>query len=548
MLMRCAVAESAGAGKAVKILHIEDNPDNRRLVLRLLAAEGYEVLEAEDGLEGIDKAVRENPDLILLDIGLPRFDGYEAAAALRAFPSLATTLVVALTAYTNPGDRERILTAGCNGYIPKPIDVDRFPGQVAEFLRGKREHVEPAEQGGYLRELNQRLVQRLFKKIQELEKANRDVMARSAQLESLHRIGEQITSQLSLVTLAGELLPSLAPRLGFADLEVSLVDSDTGRLVTWPSPGPPKPAPAKEAEGRLLEVPLAIQGRVTGRLRARVVSPDLSAADAEQILRIVASQVAVAAENARLYEGLRRQMDELRAMQAQLVQSAKLAAIGELAANVAHEINNPMTSILGYATLLLDENVESGTRTDYLKTIQSEALRIRETVRALLDFSRQRDFTKERVDVTQAVKDTLALVRRHAALSNIAIQETYDPELPLIDVDVPQCKQVFLNLITNALDAMPHGGTLTVAAAREGELVRVDFGDTGAGIPAPNLGKIFDPFFTTKPAVKGTGLGLSVSLGIIQSHGGTIDVKSEVGKGSLFSVKLPIPTTPPTFT
>ena len=146
-----------------------------------------------------------------------------------------------------------------------------------------------------------------------------------------------------------------------------------------------------------------------------------------------------------------------------------------------------------------------------------------------------------------AVKDTLALIRRHATLSNIAIEEKYDPDLPPVEVDVPQCKQVFLNLITNALDAMPNGGTLTVASVLDGAFVRIDFADTGAGIPAANLEKIFDPFFTTKPAVKGTGLGLSVSLGIIQSHGGTIDVKSEVGKGSVFSVKLPIPTTPRKF-
>ena len=297
----------------------------------------------------------------------------------------------------------------------------------------------------------------------------------------------------------------------------------------------------------MLEVPLAIQGRITGRLQARVMSSELSAADAEQILRIVASQVAVAAENARLYDGLRGQMEDLRATQAQLVQSAKLAAIGQLAANVAHEINNPMTSILGYATFMLEEGVEAASRIEYLKTIRSEALRICETVRALLDFSRQRDFTLERVDVTQVVKDTLALVRRHATLSSIAIEEKYDPDLPLMDVDVPQCKQVFLNLITNALDAMAQGGTLTVTAIRDGEFVRIDFADTGAGIPAANLGKIFDPFFTTKPAVKGTGLGLWVGLGIIQSHGGTIDVRSEVGKGSIISAKLPIPTPPSAF-
>ncbi|PYN12509.1 MAG: hypothetical protein DME06_09105, partial [Candidatus Rokuibacteriota bacterium] len=123
---------------------VEDNPDNRRLVRRVLVGAGYQVIDAADGLEGIELAVREQPDLILLDINMPRFDGYEAAAAMRAFPALQSSLIVALTAYTNSGDRERILTAGCNGYIAKPIDVDRFPEQVEEFLRGKREYVAPA--------------------------------------------------------------------------------------------------------------------------------------------------------------------------------------------------------------------------------------------------------------------------------------------------------------------------------------------------------------------------------------------------------------------
>src|SRR5437667_70016 len=440
----------------VKILHVEDNPDNRRLVRRVLVGAGYQVIDAADGLEGIELAVREQPDLILLDINMPRFDGYEAAAAMRAFPALQSSLIVALTAYTNSGDRERILTAGCNGYIAKPIDVDRFPQQVEEFLRGKREYVAPAQQTQYLRELNRGLVQNLLKKIQEL---------------------------------------------------------------------------------------LAGQGRVTGRMRARTSPPGLPPEDAEQVLRIVASQVAVAAENARLYEGLQRQMEELRNTEAQLVQSAKLAAIGELAANVAHEINNPMTSILGYATLLHEETPETSPRKETLKLIQTESLRIREIVRALLDFSRQRDFAKELVDIRQAVKDTLALIQRHAVLSNCKIVEQYGDKLPLVELDVPQCKQVFLNLVTNALDAMPHGGTLTVTVtpATQDEAIRIEFADTGTGIPEANLARIFEPFFTTKPAVKGTGLGLSVSLGIVQAHGGTIEVASEPGKGSRFTVVLPLP-------
>jgi signal transduction histidine kinase len=526
--------------EAVKILHVEDNPDNRRLVRRILAGAGHHVIDAADGLEGIEMAVREQPDIILLDINMPRFDGYEAAAAMRAFPTLQSSLIVALTAYTNSGDRERILTAGCNGYIAKPIDVDRFPQQVEEFLRGKREHVEPAQQTQYLRELNRSLVQNLLRKIQELEQANRGLTARNSQLEGLHHIGELITSQLNLQALATEILPGLAKSLGFDEIEVSLLNLGAdGKGVTHPVPGGAGIDDGQEG-GRVIEVPMSVHGRTTGRMRARIAAAGISPDEAEQILRIVASQVAVAAENARLYEGIQRQMEELRTTEAQLVQSAKLAAIGELAANVAHEINNPMTSILGYTTLLYEETPPTSPRKETLKLIQNESLRIREIVRALLDFSRQRDFAKELVDVRQAVKDTLALIQRHAMLSNCKIVEQYHDKLPLIEIDVPQCKQVFLNLITNALDSMPQGGTLRVTVAQIDSTIRIEFADTGAGIAEANLSRIFEPFFTTKPAVKGTGLGLSVSLGIVQAHGGTIDVQSEPGKGSRFTVVLPI--------
>jgi two-component system NtrC family sensor kinase len=189
--------------------------------------------------------------------------------------------------------------------------------------------------------------------------------------------------------------------------------------------------------------------------------------------------------------------------------------------------------------LLYDETPPTSPRKATLKLIQDESLRIREIVRALLDFSRQRGFAKELVDIRQALRDTIALVHRHALLSNVVIEEQHSQNLPLVAIDVPQCKQVFLNLITNALDAMPTGGKLTVRTDVTDDLIRIEFADTGVGISPANRERIFEPFFTTKPAVKGTGLGLSVSLGIIQAHGGTIEVASEPGRGSRFTVSLP---------
>ena len=142
-----ADAKTRRDNRSTKILYIEDNPENRVLARAVLEAEGYTVSTADDGLSGIETAIRERPSLILLDVNLPGVDGYEAVAILKSFPNLANTPVIAVTAYAMEGDRQRTLVAGCDGYIQKPIDVDAFPSQVAEFLRGKRERVEAQEEG-----------------------------------------------------------------------------------------------------------------------------------------------------------------------------------------------------------------------------------------------------------------------------------------------------------------------------------------------------------------------------------------------------------------
>jgi signal transduction histidine kinase len=174
-----------------------------------------------------------------------------------------------------------------------------------------------------------------------------------------------------------------------------------------------------------------------------------------------------------------------------------------------------------------------------LDLIQEEAGRARDIVRDLLDFSRQHEFSAEPTDLNVVVRQTLAMVRRQRAVDNITFAEHYATELPLAEVDQSRLKQVFINIVNNALYAMSDVGILSVRTAASDGQVLVEFGDTGSGIAPEHLDRIFDPFFTTKPDVSGTGLGLSVSLGIVQSHGGTIEAKSEVGKGSTFTVKLP---------
>jgi signal transduction histidine kinase len=155
-----------------KILYIEDHPANRMLVKQVLEGAGFSVIEAIDGMSGIQVARAEKPDLILMDINIPGIDGYEAATRIKSLPELSTIPIVALTARVMAGDRERTLTAGCDGYIPKPIDVDALPGQVAEFLGGMRETITVEQESAYLREYNERLVTHLEEKVEQLTKAN----------------------------------------------------------------------------------------------------------------------------------------------------------------------------------------------------------------------------------------------------------------------------------------------------------------------------------------------------------------------------------------
>jgi two-component system NtrC family sensor kinase len=233
-------------------------------------------------------------------------------------------------------------------------------------------------------------------------------------------------------------------------------------------------------------------------------------------------------------------MWELRETQEQLVQAAKLVAIGELASNVAHEINNPLTSVLGYAELIKEETDLEGIMKD-VGIIEKEALRAREIVHQLLEFSRKRTLNIRDVNVNEVLKEVIGLVSIQTKDTRVRVSEEYG-DIPLIKGDENQLKQVFLNLINNAVFAMDGEGNLGVSTSRDSLNVYVHVTDTGKGIPREIVDRIFDPFFSTKRE-QGTGLGLSVSYRIIQGHKGRIEVESQEGRGSRFTVVLPISPT-----
>jgi two-component system NtrC family sensor kinase len=232
---------------------------------------------------------------------------------------------------------------------------------------------------------------------------------------------------------------------------------------------------------------------------------------------------------------------ELQQVQDQLVRAGKMAALGELAAGVAHEINNPLTGVLTFSSLMLKKVDADHPWKKDLENIVQQTTRCRNIVRGLLDFARQRKPDKKEWDIHTLIENTLMLVEKQAPFQNIKIEKQFKKAIPMLLVDGDQIQQVFMNILLNAADAMVgNGGILTIRTDLKNGVAEVSFTDSGGGIAKEHLSKLFDPFFTTKETGKGTGLGLAISYGIIQSHGGDIEVESQLGKGATFRVKLPI--------
>ncbi len=223
-----------------------------------------------------------------------------------------------------------------------------------------------------------------------------------------------------------------------------------------------------------------------------------------------------------------------------ILKSEKLASIGRLASGIAHEINNPLTGVLTYSSLLLEDMKGTPFEED-LKVIRDETLRCRGIVRGILDFARDEKPERAEADINGLIDESLRILEKHVSFHNIGIVKSFDASIPRVRVDAAQIRGIINNLAVNAADAMPGGGTLTITTGRDETtgMVVITVEDTGIGISRENLPKIFEPFFTTKDRGQGTGLGLAMAYGVIQRHGGTIDVRSEVGKGTTFIIKLP---------
>jgi len=550
-----------------KVLVVDDRDDSIQFLTEyILEPNGYEYIIAKDGETGLRKALTEDPDLIIMDLKMPKMTGLEVLAALRERQS--TIPVILMTFHGSEETAVQAFRLGARDYVIKPYDTQEMLESIERALTEVR-----------LRAERDRLTQNIMQ-------VNRQLERRVKELSILYSIGKSVTTLLDQEKVLNRIVEAAVYVTGAEEGTLMLVDKDSGELYMRAARG----LGEKYARGFRLRVEDSIAGQVV-----RTGQPFLESGDAQRLkvktgylvkslmyvplkagqevigvlsvdnkvsnttftesdvylLSALADYASIAIVNARLYTEVKsfseeleqkvvERTKELQEAQEQLIQSEKLASIGQLAAGVAHELNNPISVMLGFSQAILRKLPEDDPLRKPLATIEREGLRCKGIIQNLLDFARRSKPSLQPTNVNEVLEAACALIEHQISLDNVVVTKGYDPHLPQVLADANQLQQVFVNIIINARDAMPQGGTLRLITRSLGDEVHIIFSDTGIGIPPENIKRIFDPFFTTKEVGQGTGLGLSVSYGIVEQHGGTIEVKSEVGVGTTFIVKLPV--------
>ena len=538
-----------------KVLIVEDSLE----ILSFLADDvlpyhGYQVATATTGEEGRDKLSSENPDLLLLDLELPDMSGMDILKI--AHEDDSGIPIILMTAYGSESIAVEAFRLGARDYIIKPFTTEQIIGVLERTLSETRLRKEKAELTVSL--------QRSVEQLTILSAVGKSVVSLMDIEELLSRIveaGVYVTKAeegfLLLVDAeSNDLYLRAGKNLGSEQTQgfrLKVEDSLAGQVVQTGSPvrrgGKGTGRDFKVKTGylvkSLLHVPLLLRGEVLGVLSVDNQVSHVEFTEEDQyLLSTLADYAAISIENATLYEELRKKMQDLERSQQELIESSKLAAVGTLAAGVAHEFNNLLAAISGHTELgLISDDMDEIKRS--LQVVIDTVDRAKKITQNLLTLARRREPRMEMAQVEEALENPLQLIERDLQKSDIQVVRRYF-EVPLVVCDSGQIAQVCLNLLTNARDAMlPDGGTLTVEIRQDEEDVLISFSDTGTGIPDNILDKLFQPFVTTKGPLgggemAGSGLGLSVSYGIIKNHGGTIEVETELNKGSTFTIRLPV--------
>jgi two-component system NtrC family sensor kinase len=522
---------------AGRVLVVDDEPGVLTLCSRLLAKAGYEAVPAESAAAGLRCLEREPFDLLLVDIRMPEMDGFALIREAReAQPDLA---IVIMTGFGTVETAVRALEEGATGLVLKPFESNqtllRQVQLAIENTRARRE----AARSRFLQPLFD-LAETLFSETEESRLAGQVASAVRGQLDcqAAALYVKEEAGALRLLSRLGEAPlgaepgaddPATAAADQLVVLRLALKDRDLPAQVrTW-------------LEGARLAAVLCVPVRRSQGTYVVVAGRGQEGqpfSESEQeLLVLLARQAAVALENARLYGALRAYVQEIERSQQRLVQTEKLAAIGRLTASIAHEVNNPLQSLRNCLDLAGREGIEEDRQREYLRLAQKELDQLSWIVRQMLEFYRPEAAARTPVDVNQIVRAVASLTEGQCRSCQVEVTLELTPSIPAVWAVGFQLQQVALNLVLNALDAMPEGGALLIGTQVRQGRVQIRFSDTGRGIPRQDLTRIFEPFYTSKEG--GTGLGLAISYGIVSAHGGSIEVESDPGVGSTFRVLLP---------
>ncbi|MFO7742124.1 MAG: ATP-binding protein [Anaerolineae bacterium] len=548
------VNTETGGRERPRILIVEDDAEIVDFMQLMLAQANCDVRVAYSGEEALTALRRargegEEVDLVLLDIMMPGMDGYEVMARTKGDPDLRNTSFIVTTALDSVSDKTLGLGMGADDYLTKPFDPRELLARIDAVMRIRR-----SEQA--LTRRNQELA--------ALVEINR-VVSSSLELEevlaaTMEGIGEIIQVEAGALALLDEESGTFTYRKWLASDEEGFtgqaLQPGVGIVGHVIASGEPKLVndverePCFSGEGSeglmgvvpeaILCVPLTIRDRTIGAIELVNKSDGPFDEQDLELVSAMAASVAVAVDNANLYAELADFADELERSQAKLVQAEKMAAIGRLAASLAHEINNPLQAIHNSLHLSMHEGLGEERREEYLDMARSEVERLIEIVQRMLEFYRPPRGGGESADLNQVVKRVVALAEKRIEHGDVEVETELGDGLPAVPIAGDEISQVVLNLLINAVEAMPTGGRLRLKTEVVGESDQVSLSvrDSGPGMSAEQVERLFEPFYTTKP--EGTGLGLAISYGIVERHGGAIDVVSEADRGTTFVVTLPL--------
>ncbi len=506
------------------ILIVDDTPSNLEMLFDFLGNSGFKVLIAEDGESAIARAEYAPPDLILLDVLMPEMDGFETCRLLKANELTKDIPVIFMTALSEATDKVRGLNLGAVDYITKPL-------QHEEVLARVKLHLSLQNLTKALKEQNARLEQ----EIQERERSQ-----------------QKIREQAALLDVASDAII-------LRDLSSHILFWNKGaeRLYGWKA----EEALGKNATQLLYQETssqlqhhqeiLAEHGSWQGELhQITKEGKDIIVASRWSLVRNEDGQP-------KFILTVNTDITEKKQLEAQFLRAQRMESIGTLASGIAHDLNNALAPIL-ISVQCLEQKIKDEQSQRLLKILEKNTKRSSDLVKQVLSFARGLEGQRTTLQVGHLITDIEQIVKQTFPRSIEIHTDVSTPNLWTISGDATQLHQVLMNLCVNARDAMPEGGILEISArnvwidenyarmnldAKVGIYIVITVSDTGMGIPREIVDRIFEPFFTTKELGRGTGLGLSTVMGIIKSHGGFINVVSEVGNGTKFNVYLPVTQT-----